>query len=132
MEKKNNKTRCNKNLQVIQIKSFIKTNKNEAPEGDPLASLSKVNGFSTTQSFFHSQQCSLQQSRKRPVPLQGHQGRQGQEPRFVFLPRFWVSIRSDKKQPVKILGTILDLVWLKFAIMSLHCFKIHSLLKFSI
>ena len=53
-----------KNLQVIQIKSFIKTNKNEAPEGDPLASLSKVNGFTTTQSFFHSQQCSLQQAHK--------------------------------------------------------------------
>ena len=33
------------------------------------------------------------------------------------LPRFWVSIRSYKKQPVKnFLDRILDLAWLKFAV----------------
>ena len=36
------------------------------------------------------------------------------------LPRLWVSIRSYKKQPVKkILGRILDLAWLKFAVAAL-------------
>ena len=36
------------------------------------------------------------------------------------LPRLWVSIRSYKKQPVKkICGRILDLAWLKFAVMAL-------------
>ena len=38
----------------------------------------------------------------------------------VSLPRFWVSIRSYKKQPVKkFLGRILDLAWLKFAVAAL-------------
>ena len=36
------------------------------------------------------------------------------------LPKFWVSIRSYKKQPVKeIWGRILDLAWLKFAVAAL-------------
>ena len=36
-------------------------------------------------------------------------------------PRFWVSLRSYKKQPVKkIWGRILGLVWLKFAVASLR------------
>ena len=36
------------------------------------------------------------------------------------LPRFWVSMRSYKKQPVKtFLGRILDLAWLKFAVAAL-------------
>ena len=36
------------------------------------------------------------------------------------LPRFWVSIRSYQKQPVKkIWGRILDLAWLKFAVAAL-------------
>ena len=37
------------------------------------------------------------------------------------LPRFWVSIRFYKKQPIKkICGRILDLAWLKFAVAALH------------
>ena len=36
------------------------------------------------------------------------------------LPRFWVSIRSYKKQPVKkFWGRILDLAWVKFAVAAL-------------
>ena len=36
------------------------------------------------------------------------------------LARFWVSIHSYKKQPVKnFLGRILDLAWLKFAVAAL-------------
>ena len=36
------------------------------------------------------------------------------------LPRFWVSIHSYKKQPVKkIWGRILDLAWLKFTMVAL-------------
>ena len=36
------------------------------------------------------------------------------------LPRFWVSIRSYKKQPVKTFwGRILDLAWFKFAVAAL-------------
>ena len=39
---------------------------------------------------------------------------------LVALPRFWVSICSYKKQPVKNdLGKILDLAWLKFAVATL-------------
>ena len=40
------------------------------------------------------------------------------------LPRFWVSIRSYKKKMVKnILGRILDLDWLKFAVAAQICSK---------
>jgi hypothetical protein len=50
----------------------------------------------------------------------------GKEGKVWSLPRFWVSIRSYKKQPVKnFLGRILDLAWLKFAVGALlvayHC-----------
>ena len=39
----------------------------------------------------------------------------------VLLSRFWVSIRSNKKQPVKkIWGRILDLAWLKLAVAALN------------
>ena len=38
-------------------------------------------------------------------------------PKAWALPKFWVSIRSYKKQPVKkIWGRILGLAWLKFAV----------------
>ena len=38
-------------------------------------------------------------------------------PKALALPRFWVSIRSYKKQPVKKnWGRILGLAWLKFAV----------------
>ena len=38
------------------------------------------------------------------------------------LPRFWFSIPSYKKQPVKkIWGRILDLAWLKFAVAAMFC-----------
>ena len=38
-----------------------------------------------------------------------------------FSPRFWVSICSDKKQPVKLFwGRILDLAWLKFTVAALY------------
>ena len=44
----------------------------------------------------------------------------GKAPKAWALPRFWVSIRSYKKQPVKkIWGRILDLAWLKFAVAAL-------------
>ena len=37
------------------------------------------------------------------------------------LPRFWVSIHSYKKQPVKkFWGRILDLAWLKFTVAALR------------
>ena len=40
----------------------------------------------------------------------------------VWLPRFWVSICSYKKQPVeKIWGRILGLAWLIFAVAPLLC-----------
>ena len=35
------------------------------------------------------------------------------------LPRFWVSIHSYKKQPIKKFGVKLDLAWLKFAVAAL-------------
>ena len=41
----------------------------------------------------------------------------GKAPKAWALPRFWVSIRSYKKQPVKkIWGRTLGLAWLKFAV----------------
>ena len=44
----------------------------------------------------------------------------GKAPKAWALPRFWVSIRPYKKQPVKkIWGRILDLAWLKFAVAAL-------------
>ena len=44
------------------------------------------------------------------------------------LPRFWVSIRSFKKQSVKkIWGRILDLVWLKFDVAVLILFAAATL-----
>ena len=44
----------------------------------------------------------------------------GKAPKVWALPRFWVSIRSYKTQPVKkILGRVLDLAWLKFAVAAL-------------
>ena len=40
----------------------------------------------------------------------------GKAPKAWALPRFWVSIGSYKKQPVKkVGGKILDLAWLKFS-----------------
>ena len=46
------------------------------------------------------------------------------------LPRFWVSIRSYKKQPVKkIWGRILDLAWLKFAVAALTSNKASDFLE---
>jgi hypothetical protein len=45
---------------------------------------------------------------------------------LVALPRFWVSICSYKKQPVKkIWGRILGLAWLKFTVASLVLGTIH-------
>ena len=45
----------------------------------------------------------------------------GKAPKAWALPRFWVSIRSYKKQPVKkIWGRILGLAWLKFAVAALN------------
>ena len=45
----------------------------------------------------------------------------GKAPKAWALPRFWVSICSYKKQPVKkIWGRILVLAWLKFAVAPLH------------
>ena len=47
------------------------------------------------------------------------------------LPRFWVSIPSYKKQPVKkIWGKILGLAWLKFAVASLHSMITKGLLEY--
>ena len=47
----------------------------------------------------------------------------GKAPKAWALLRFWVSIRSYKKQPVKkIWGRILGLVWLKFAVAPLPVF----------
>ena len=44
----------------------------------------------------------------------------GKAPKAWALPRFWVSIHTYKKQPVKkIWGRILGLAWLKFAVPSL-------------
>ena len=44
----------------------------------------------------------------------------GKAGKIWSLPRFWVSILSYKKQPVKkIWGRILDLSWLKFAVAAL-------------
>ena len=41
----------------------------------------------------------------------------GKAPKAWALPRFWVSIRSYKKPPIKkIWGRILGLAWLKFAV----------------
>ena len=51
----------------------------------------------------------------------------GKAPKSRALPRFWVSIRSYKKQPVKkIWGRILGLAWLKFAVAPLcnACYKL--------
>ena len=49
----------------------------------------------------------------------------GKEGKVWSLPRFWVSINSYKKQPVKKFGgRILDLAWLKFAVAALQ--KIHQ------
>ena len=48
----------------------------------------------------------------------------GKAPKAWALPRFWVSILSYKKQPVKkILGRILDLAWLKFAVVALDSYQ---------
>ena len=44
----------------------------------------------------------------------------GKAPKAWALPRFWVSIRSYKKQLVKkIWGRILGLAWLKFVVVPL-------------
>ena len=44
----------------------------------------------------------------------------GKAPKAWALFRFWASIRSYKKQPVKkIWGRILDLAWLKFTVAAL-------------
>ena len=51
--------------------------------------------------------------------MQGRHDWQG--PKAWALPRFWVSIRSYKKQQVKkIWGIILGLAWLKFAVAPLQ------------
>ena len=53
----------------------------------------------------------------------------GKAPKAWALPRFWVSIRSYKKQPVKKnWGRILDLAWLKFAVTSLKCKELTALI----
>ena len=56
----------------------------------------------------------------------------GKAPKAWALPRFWVSICSYKKQPVKkIWVRILDLAWVKFAVAALMymcCLKINSLI----
>ena len=45
----------------------------------------------------------------------------GKAPKAWTLSRFWVSIHSYKKQPVKkIWGRILGLAWLKFAVAALN------------
>ena len=45
----------------------------------------------------------------------------GKAPKAWALPRFWVSIRSYKKPPIKkIWGRILGLAWLKFAVAALE------------
>ena len=50
----------------------------------------------------------------------------GKEGKVWSVPRFWVSILSHKKQPVKnFWDRILDLAWLKFAVATLVC--IHNL-----
>ena len=44
----------------------------------------------------------------------------GKAPKAWALPRFWISISSYKKQPIKKKGgRILDLAWLKFAVAAL-------------
>ena len=44
----------------------------------------------------------------------------GKAPKAWALPRFWVSILSYKKQPVKKnWGRILGLAWIKFAVAAL-------------
>ena len=50
------------------------------------------------------------------------------------LPRFWVSIRTYKKQPVKkCWGRILDLAWLRFAVAALQSlFTLDSKLAISV
>jgi hypothetical protein len=48
---------------------------------------------------------------------EGRAATAGKAPKAWALPRFWFSIRSHKKQPIKkILGRILGLAWLKFAV----------------
>ena len=48
--------------------------------------------------------------------VRGRGATAGKAPQGWALPRFWVSIRSYKKQRVKkIWGRILGFVWLKFA-----------------
>ena len=48
----------------------------------------------------------------------------GKTPKVWALPRFWVSICSYKKQPVKnIWGRILGLAWLKFAVAPLVVYQ---------
>ena len=45
----------------------------------------------------------------------------GKDPEAWSLPRFWISICSYKKQPVKtIWGRILGLAWLKFTVAVVH------------
>ena len=46
-------------------------------------------------------------------------------PKAWALPKFWVSIRSYNKQPVKkIWGRILGFVWLEFAVAALYILAI--------
>ena len=55
-----------------------------------------------------------------PPSLVKDQGRHGWQGPQGLLSRFWISIRSYKKQLVKkIWGRILGLVWLKFAVVPL-------------
>ena len=54
------------------------------------------------------------------VLIKGRAATAGKVGKVWSLPKFWVSIRSYKKQPVKkIWGRILDLAWLKFAVAAL-------------
>ena len=64
---------------------------------------------------------------REPHGLQGRHGWQG--PQARALPRFWVSIHSYKKQPVKKnWGRILGLAWLKFAVVFLNDVSFESLM----
>ena len=59
----------------------------------------------------------------------------GKAPKAWALPRFWVSIRSYKKQPVKkFWGRILGLAWLNFTVAPLLCvrdiFSVNSTMTF--
>ena len=66
-----------------------------------------------------------------PIPPIPRAATAGKAPKAWALLRFWVSIRSYKKQLVKkIWGRILGLAWLKFAVASLHSMITKGLLEY--